>query len=99
MTIEYIRYTIPPDRAASFEASYARGAEALAASAHCRGYEIARCVEDPTSYVVRIDWDSVEGHLEGFRRSDEFRRFFQHVQPFVEEIQEMRHYEATSSSR
>lgn len=97
MIVEYIRYTIDAERAAAFEAGYADAREALAASRHCLAAEIARCVEEPTAYVVRIEWDSEEGHRQGFRQSPEFRRFFSSVRPFVGDIVEMRHYRATAS--
>lgn len=96
MVIEYIRYRIPEDQRGSFEAAYGEAQRPLRASPHCLAYELARCVEEPACYVLRIEWDSVEGHMEGFRRSEEFRAFFQHIRPFVEQIEEMRHYEVTS---
>lgn len=46
--------------------------------------------------MLRIEWDSVEGHLQGFRRSEQFRVFLGHVHPFVEQIEEMQHYEMLS---
>lgn len=95
MIVEYIRYTIPADRRAAFERGYAEAEAPLAASPHCLGYELARCAEDPTQYVLRIEWDSAEGHLQGFRRSAEFRTFFAAIRPFVDDIAEMRHYEPT----
>lgn len=95
MTIEYIRYAIGADRAEAFEGAYAEAEAALTTSPHCLGYELSRCVEDPTSYILRIEWDSLDGHLQGFRGSEEFRTFLQHVQPFVGDVQEMRHYEVT----
>ncbi len=97
MTVEYIRYAIPNDRADEFNAAYQRAAESLATSRHCLGYEVARCDEDRTAHVVRIEWDSVEGHLEGFRKSREFRSFFEAVRPFVDQIEEMRHYSVLSA--
>jgi len=48
--------------------------------------------------VVRIEWDSEEGHLSGFRQSPEFQRFFEDVKPFVNDIEEMRHYQVTLAS-
>jgi hypothetical protein len=44
------------------------------------------------------EWDSVEGHEQGFRRSPEFRDFFALVQPFFNDIEEMRHYQALERS-
>ena len=69
MVVEYIRYSIDSERAQAFEQGYRRAAAALDASEHCERYEISRCSDDPTQYVVRIEWDSEEGHLSGFRRS------------------------------
>jgi quinol monooxygenase YgiN len=99
MVVEYIRYTIDPGRADGFEDAYRRAGEALKASEHCERYELARCSEDPTQHVVRIEWDSEEGHLKGFRESPDFRSFFEAVGPFVHDIEEMRHYQVTLSDK
>ncbi len=92
MIVEYIRYTIPEDRSPAFEAAYTEARSSLDESSQCLGYELTRCVEAPTSYILRIEWDSLEGHESGFRQSAEFRRFFQYVRPFFSDIEEMRHY-------
>jgi quinol monooxygenase YgiN len=99
MVVEYIRYRVAADRRDEFERAYAQAGTPLAASSHCLHYEVARGVEEPDSYIVRIEWDSLEGHERGFRQSPEFREFFASVQPFVHEIEEMRHYESLASSR
>jgi quinol monooxygenase YgiN len=93
--VEYIRYRIPEEQRGPFEAAYGEAQRPLQASPHCLAYELSRCVEEPELYVLRIEWDSLEGHMEGFRRSEEFRAFFQHIRPFVGQIEEMRHYEVT----
>jgi quinol monooxygenase YgiN len=99
MIVEYIRYHLPADEAPSFESAYRSAGASLEASPHCRRYEVARCSEDPGAYTVRIEWDSAEGHLEGFRRSSEFRSFFAAVRPYVDSIEEMRHYDVVSPMR
>jgi heme-degrading monooxygenase HmoA len=91
--VEYIRYQIPEEQETAFRDAYAGGQVSLHKSPHCLGWEVTRCVEEPTSWVVRIEWDSVEGHVNGFRKSAEFGSFLTHVRPFVANIQEMRHYE------
>jgi quinol monooxygenase YgiN len=98
VVVEYIRYTIDDARAETFDEAYRRAADALEASEHCKHYEVSRCSEDPTQHVVRIEWDSEEGHLSGFRKSPEFGTFFSAVQPFVRDIEEMRHYNVTLAS-
>ena len=95
MVIEYIRYEVSGDRRAEFERAYEEAAKALGDSEHCLGYEVSRGVEEPGRFVVRIEWDSVEGHERGFRGSAGFRAFLREVRPFFDDIQEMSHYEAT----
>jgi quinol monooxygenase YgiN len=96
MIIEYIRYSIAEADRVTFEAAYPLAQAALTRSPHCLAYELSHCIEDRGSYVLRIEWDSAEGHLKGFRSSTEFREFLAHVRPFVGAITEMRHYEITS---
>lgn len=96
MTIEYIRYNVDQDQCVAFESAYASAAEPLAASPHCLSFELSRCTEEPDHYILRIDWDSPEGHMQGFRGSDEFKSFFGHIKPYVGAIEEMRHYEVTA---
>jgi ketosteroid isomerase-like protein/quinol monooxygenase YgiN len=91
--VEYIRYRVPPEQAPAVIDAYDRASVALESSPHCLRYDVGTCVEDPAAVVVRIEWDSVDGHLSGFRGSALFREFLQAVRPFVGAIEEMRHYE------
>lgn len=95
MINEYIRYTIPAERADAFLDAYRDAQQHLRGSPHCLGYDLARCAEDPTRFILRIEWDSPDGHLRGFRGSPAFQPFVRAVRPFIEAIEEMRHYELT----
>src|SRR5215831_14584996 len=99
MVVEYIRYEVPPSRAGAFIAGYAAAAKELDASPHCLGYEINRGIEERQNFTVRIGWDSVDGHEEGFRRSEGFRAFLAEVKPFFEQIREMKHYQVVTAAR
>jgi quinol monooxygenase YgiN len=93
--VEYIRYRIPAADATAFERDYAQAALSLDASTHCLGYELCRCVDEPACYVLRIEWDSAEGHLRGFRGGEQFASFLAAIRPYIGAIEEMRHYERT----
>ncbi|MEV0195267.1 antibiotic biosynthesis monooxygenase family protein [Nonomuraea sp. NPDC050691] len=99
MVIEYIRYTVPAGRAEEFEQAYKRASGVLDDDPHCLAYEVARGVEEPEHYTVRIEWDSIEGHEQGFRRSPRFAEFFAAVKPFFSAIEEMKHYDARFAAR
>ena len=95
MIVEYIRYKIDPTRSAEFEDAYRRAGQLLDASPHCQAWEASRCVDEPGKQIVRIEWDSAEGHLHGFRQSADFKPFLEATQPFFNDIEEMTHYEVT----
>ncbi|WP_408607334.1 group II truncated hemoglobin [Kitasatospora mediocidica] len=97
-TVEYIRYLIPESDRDAFTAAYRQAAVPLASSPYCVDYELTESVDEPGAYILRIRWTSVQGHLEGFRRSPEFAAFFAAIKPYVEAIQEMRHYADTGVS-
>lgn len=99
MIVEYIRYKIPQEQADRFEQDYVEAAHSLDVSAHCLGYELTRCVEEPCSCILRIEWDSEEGHMQGFRRSAEFPAFFAAIKPYVGMIEEMRHYRVIAAGK
>jgi quinol monooxygenase YgiN len=93
MIVEYIRYDIFAQDAEAFESDYAQAGHSLDASPHCLGYELSRRLDEPNGYILRIEWDSAEGHMHGFRQSAEFRQFFGAIKPWVSRILEMQHYE------
>jgi quinol monooxygenase YgiN len=97
MIVEYIRYEVSD--AEGLLRAYEAARVALDSSAHCLAYELSRCTEEPKSFILRIEWDSAEGHLQGFRKSPEFAGFLAAVRPFMPDIREMRHYEVTSVAR
>jgi quinol monooxygenase YgiN len=99
MIVEYTRYKIDETRRETFETAYKTACASLEASSHCLAYEFSHCTEDPEHYTLRIEWDSEEGHLKGFRTSPEFKAFFAVVQPYVKDIEEMRHYQVISAGR
>ncbi len=98
MIVEYTRYKIEEARRQTFEKEYGEAAKSLHASPHCLAYELSHCTEDPAYYVLRLEWDSEEGHLQGFRKSPEFQSFFAHVKPYVRDMEEMRHYRVTPTA-
>lgn len=96
MTVEYIRYDLPAATVDAFLAAYTRAASHLEAAPQCRAYELTRCAEAPTAFILRIEWTSAADHLTGFRAGPHFPPFLAEIRPFIGAIAEMRHYEPTT---
>ena len=92
ISVEYIRYRVPLERMAAFLAAYEEGGAVLRDDHRCLSYEVAQGHEEPDRCVVRIEWRSIEDHLQGFRASASFPAFFAAVRGFFDDIEEMKHY-------
>lgn len=95
MIVEYIRYRVTEDRVDALVDAYREAQKSLAASPHCLAYELSRCSDEVGVLVLRIEWDSAEGHMVGFRKGPHFPPFLAAIGAFVPAIVEMRHYEPT----
>lgn len=92
MIIEYIRYRIATDKQQQFIDAIESACKILADYPDCLNYELTHCEEDKENFIWRIEWTSVDKHLNGFRKSKEFEHFFQLVKSFFSDVQEMNHY-------
>lgn len=98
MTVEYIRYTIATHQHKNFIQAIKSACKILAVYPDCLNYQLSHCNEDKENFIWRIEWVSVDRHMNGFRKSEEFAQFFHLVKPFFNNIQEMYHYETIIQS-
>jgi heme-degrading monooxygenase HmoA len=70
--VEYVRYRI--DDAEAFEAAWQRAWPIIASAPGCESFELRRGVEEPTEFIARVVWTSIDHHLR-FRSSDVFAGF------------------------
>jgi heme-degrading monooxygenase HmoA len=79
--LEHALLPVRPDRHAEFEAAFARARPLIAGMPGFRGLSLSRCLEDDGTYLLLVEWDSLEDHTVGFRGSpqyDEWRRLLHH---------------------
>ncbi len=96
MIVEYIRYSLSQHQPEELVAAYGRAQVHLDASPNALAWELSTCTEEANQMILRIEWDSAEGHMQGFRKGPHFPPFLAEIRPFVGEIAEMRHYDVTS---
>lgn len=96
MIVEYVRHRVADGQSAALIDAHKQAAKYLDQSPQGLSFELSQCVEDKGRYIPRIEWKSIEPHIEGFRKEPGFGEFCRLVKPFTDHIQEMQHYEATS---
>ena len=89
--IAYI--TIDPANAHAFESAVAQAAAHFKAAEGCHGMRLERVVEDPASYRLSVDWETVEHHMVTFRASDGFQGWRALAGPFFAEPPRVEHWD------
>ena len=92
MCIEYIRFHVPVTEQPSFMKAIQMACRVLDYSTGCLNYEVAGCIEDTPLFVWRIEWVSMEAHLNVFRKEEMYEAFVEEMKPFLGYIVEMNHY-------
>ncbi|WP_117214666.1 antibiotic biosynthesis monooxygenase family protein [Allorhizocola rhizosphaerae] len=72
MVLEVALIDVRAGQEDDFAAAYAKGRETLATTPGCRSVRMTRGIESPSRFVLLVEWDSVEAHLENFRATERF---------------------------
>lgn len=94
MILEVAPLDVRPGQEAAFETAFAQAAPIIAASAGYISHELRRCLEKRNRYLLLVQWETLEHHTQGFRRSapyQEWRRLLHH---FYDPFPNVEHYEA-----
>ena len=97
MVIERADISVALGQESAFETAMQQGTALLRAAAGCTGVALARCIERPHRYELKVLWKSVGHHTE-FTRTEEFKKFRELAGPFFAERPLMEHYQLVSQS-
>ena len=75
MVLEVALIDVLPGHENAFAAAYRLGHPIVAGTPGCRSVRMTRGIESPTRFVLLVEWDSVEAHLENFRATERFTQW------------------------
>ena len=92
MIIEHAVLPVRPGMEAAFEAAMAKALRIIESAPGCHGAEVRRQIEDPSTYLLIVNWESVEDHMVGFRESAQFESWRKLTHPFYVERPDVTHF-------
>ena len=72
MVLERAQFRIVPGREDEFEQAFEQAKLVLARSKGFLGATLSRGVESPSTYLLLVEWETLEDHTVGFRESPAF---------------------------
>jgi heme-degrading monooxygenase HmoA len=75
-----------------FATAYAKARTILAGTPGCRSVRMTHGVETPTRFVLLVEWDSIDAHLDNFRATDRFTQWRALIGPYFDGAPRVEHF-------
>ena len=95
MILERAIFAIKPGQAEDFENAFAQAGALIRAAKGCRKAEMHRGIENPDSFILLVEWDTLEDHMVGFRESHAFTEWRALLGPHFASPPAVEHYTAS----
>ncbi|MFJ1790829.1 antibiotic biosynthesis monooxygenase family protein [Kitasatospora griseola] len=88
MILESALLDVRPGQEDDFLAAFTEARPLIAAQRGFRSLELRRCLDEGSTsrFLLQVEWETLEDHTEGFRRSPEYGRWrellHRHYDPF-----------------
>jgi heme-degrading monooxygenase HmoA len=94
MILEIAQLQVRPGQSAEFEAAFRTAQAIISSMPGYRSHELQRCIEREGHYMLLVEWDSVEAHEVGFRKSPRYQEWRKLLHHFYDPFPTVMHYEA-----
>jgi heme-degrading monooxygenase HmoA len=91
--LEHALLQVKSGREAEFESVFGQAKSIIAGMPGFRRLTLSHCVERRGTYLLLVEWDTLEDHTEGFRRSPEYERWRLLLHDFYDPFPVVEHYE------
>ncbi|MBN9590449.1 MAG: antibiotic biosynthesis monooxygenase [Alphaproteobacteria bacterium 64-11] len=94
MILERAIFAIKLGQADEFEKAFALAAPLIRAAKGCRKANMHRGIENSDSFILLVEWDTLEDHMVGFRESRAFEEWRAILGPHFASPPAVEHYTA-----
>ena len=92
MIIEHALLQVRPGQDTDFEATFRQASAIISAMPGFGKLSLSRCIEQDSKYLLLVEWDRLEDHTEGFRKSAEYQQWKKLLHHFYEPFPTVEHY-------
>ena len=93
MILEVAILKVIPGKEEEFEASFAKAQNIIVSMNGYVSHQLQRCIENPSQYILFVNWETLEDHTEGFRQSEEYLEWKRLLHHFYDPFPTVEHYQ------
>jgi heme-degrading monooxygenase HmoA len=92
MILEQAVFAITPGSEAAFESALEEAQELVAQTHGFRSLQLRQGLEQPASYLLLIEWETIDDHMVGFRESARYPRGRELIGPYFASAPDVHHF-------
>tara|TARA_R110002049_G_scaffold304456_3_gene499663 strand:- start:97 stop:378 length:282 start_codon:yes stop_codon:yes gene_type:complete len=92
MILEVAILNIKPGFSEDFEKNFKEAQGIIAARHGYISHELKKCLEVNNKYILLVQWETVEDHEEGFRKSEAYKQWKDLLHHFYDPFPIVEHY-------
>ncbi len=92
MITEIALLNITKGNTASFENAFASAQKIISSAKGYIKHDLQKCMEDDHKYLLTVEWQTLEDHTEGFRKSEAYKEWKKLLHHFYNPFPIVEHY-------
>lgn len=97
MIVEHALLPVKPGTEARFVEAFDEAKQIISAMPGFLGLTLSRCIERPGTYLLLVQWETLEDHTDGFRGSEQYLQWRRLLHHFYEPFPDVEHFEPVLS--
>jgi heme-degrading monooxygenase HmoA len=93
MILEAAVFNIKEGTQADFEKSFGQAQLIISKANGYISHQLQNCLENNKRYLLLVQWRTLEDHMEGFRKSEDFLKWRALIGPYFDTPPAVEHYE------
>jgi heme-degrading monooxygenase HmoA len=98
MILEVAILDVKPDQGADFEAAFGEAQKIISSMKGYVSHQLQNCIENPTRYILLVNWETLEDHTLGFRESERYQEWRSLLHLFYDPFPVVEHYQTIYSN-
>jgi len=94
MILEVAILDVKPNLEQEFEQSFAKAQAIISSMNGYVSHQLQRCIENPSRYILLVNWQTLEDHEQGFRQSAEYQEWKALLHHFYDPFPTVEHYQS-----
>ncbi len=88
--VEHAILPVRPGQETDFESAFEQARPLISCQSGFLSLTLSRSIESPSSYLLHVEWDSIEAHTDGFRTSQRVPRLETAAAPLLRTVPDSR---------